>query len=299
MVRNSIYFLKQAVRGLQEHRILALMTVLSISLTFLFSGLFFLVYINLEQLGGTLRGQVRMMVYLQDAFKENGISSLGDQLKKEKGVEKVIFLSKEDALHEYINELKGDPKLLEGLGENPFPASFQVLIEKSFQNSDFMEKLSQQIRQWEGVDEVRFRDEWVNFLNQVLTFLKLGGIWLGGLLVLGILAIVSTTIRLTVYARREEIQILKFMGATDRFIMAPFFIEGLFIGMIGSGFSLFLLMVFFEFFGDSVEGGFQYGGYSSLVFLTQKVMVSMLGAGILLGCLGSLISVRGVLREEF
>jgi cell division transport system permease protein len=162
-----------------------------------------------------------------------------------------------------------------------------------------MEKLSQQIRQWEGVDEVRFRDEWVNFLNQVLTFLKLGGIWLGGLLVLGILAIVSTTIRLTVYARREEIQILKFMGATDRFIMAPFFIEGLFIGMIGSGFSLFLLMVFFEFFGDSVEGGFQYGGYSSLVFLTQKVMVSMLGAGILLGCLGSLISVRGVLREEF
>jgi cell division transport system permease protein len=299
MVRNSIYFLKQAVRGLQEHRILALMTVLSISLTFLFSGLFFLVYINLEQLGGTLRGQVRMMVYLQDAFKENGISSLGDQLKKEKGVEKVIFLSKEDALHEYINELKGDPKLLEGLGENPFPASFQVLIEKSFQNSVFMEKLSQQIRQWEGVDEVRFRDEWVNFLNQVLTFLKLGGIWLGGLLVLGILAIVSTTIRLTVYARREEIQILKFMGATDRFIMAPFFIEGLFIGMIGSGFSLFLLMVFFEFFGDSVEGGFQYGGYSSLVFLTQKVMVSMLGAGILLGCLGSLISVRGVLREEF
>jgi len=67
---------------------------------------------------------------------------------------------------------------------------------------------------------------------------------MGGLLVLGILAIVSTTIRLTVYARREEIQILKFMGATDRFIMAPFFIEGLLIGMIGSVFALFLLMVF-------------------------------------------------------
>ena len=299
MVRNSIYFIGQAIRGLQEHRILALMTVLSISLTFLFSGLFFLVYINLERFGGTLRGQVSMMVYLQEGFKEGEMAPLRDQLRKEKGVEGVIFLSKEQALEEYLNELRGDPKLLEGLGENPFPASFEVLIQKFFQNSNFMENLSQRIRQWEGVDEVRYLDEWVNFLNQVLTFLKLGGFWLGGLLVLGILAIVSTTIRLTVYARREEIQILKFMGATDRFIMAPFFIEGLLIGMIGSVFALFLLMVFFELFGNSVGEGFRISGHSGLVFLPQKVMVSMLGAGVLLGCLGSLISVRGVLREEF
>jgi len=299
VVRNSIYFFRQAIRGLQEHRILALMTVLSISLTFLFSGLFFLVYINLERVGGTLKGQVSMMVYLQEGFKEDEMASLRDQLNQEKEVEDVVFLSKEQALDEYLNELRGDPKLLEGLGENPFPASFQVLIQKNFQNSHFMENLSQRVKQWEGVDEVRYLDEWVNFLNQVLTFLKLGGFWLGGLLVLGILAIVSTTIRLTVYARREEIQILKFMGATDRFIMAPFFIEGLLIGMIGSVFALFLLMVFFDLFGDSVGGGFRISGHSGLVFLPQMVMGSMLGAGVLLGCLGSLISVRGVLREEF
>jgi len=89
------------------------------------------------------------------------------------------------------------------------------------------------------------------------------------------------------------------MGATDRFIMAPFFIEGLLIGMIGSVFAIFLLLVFFDLFGDSVGGGFRISGHSGLVFLPQMVMVSMLGAGVLLGCLGSLISVRGVLREEF
>ncbi len=299
MVRNLLYFFRQAFRGLQEHRVLALLTVLSISLTFLFSGLFFLVYINLEHFGGTLRGKVSMMVYLQDDVLESEANALRDKIETEEGVEKVVYFSKTQALDEYLNQLGGDPKLLEGLGENPFPASFQILIQKPFQKNTVMEKLSGRIRQMQGVEEVRYRDDWVNLLNRVLAFLRVGGIWLGGFLILGILAIVSTTIRLTVYSRREEIQILKFMGATDRFIIAPFFIEGLLIGMIGSLFALFLLMILFEIIGDSTGGGFQISRQSGLIFFSQGVMGLILGAGVLLGCLGSLISVKGVLREDF
>ena len=151
---------------------------------------------------------------------------------------------------------------------------------------------------WNGVEEIRYQGEWLDLLNRLLNFLRLGGIWLGGLLILGVLAIVSTIVQLTVYGRREEIQILRFMGATDRFIMAPFFIEGLLIGLMGSVFSLSLLIVFFELFQESVTGDQGIGGSLRLIFLSQKVMLSMLLGGVVLGCLGSLLSVRGVLRQE-
>jgi cell division transport system permease protein len=269
VVRNAVYFLLQAIRGLREHRILALMAVLSMGLTFLLSGLFILIYLNLENFGGELQGQVDMKVYLREGLEPIQVESLGKRLEQERGVERVFYHSKEKALEEYLNDLQGDPKLLEGLGGNPFPSSYQLLIHPAFQTSSHMKGLGERLSRWDGVEEVRYQGEWLDLLNRLLNFLRLGGIWLGGLLVLGVLTIVSTTVRLTVYGRREEIQILRSLGARDGFIMAPFFIEGLFIGLVGSVFSLFLLMVFFELFQESLSGENGIGGGLRLIFLSQ------------------------------
>ena len=299
MLKNAFYFFRQAFWGLQEHRVLALLTVLSISLTFLFSGFFYLVYINLEKVGGKVRGKVSMMVYIHDDLSSKEVNLLMEKLQKEVGVGRVTYFSKEQALQEYLNDLNGDPKLIEGLGENPFPASFRLMIQKTFQTTAHMNKMKDRIELWSGIEEIQYQNEWISLLNRVINFLKFGGIWLGGLLILGILAIVSTTIRLTVYERREEIQILKFMGATNRFILAPFFVEGLLMGVVGSIFALFLLTVLFDLFGYWVGGGLPVSMQWGLVFIPKETMVVMLALGVLLGCLGSLISVKGVLRENF
>lgn len=299
MLRNAFYFLRQAFWGLQEHRVLALLTVLSISLTFLFSGFFYLIYINLELVGGKVRGKVSMMVYLQDDLSSEETDDLKKRLQKEVGVDRITYLSKEEALQEYLYDLNGDPKLLEALGGNPFPASFRLMIQKAFQNTPYMNKMKDRISRWIGIEEIQFQNEWIGLLNRVMKFLKFGGIWLGGLLILGILAIVSTTIRLTVYERREEIQILKFMGATNRFILAPFFLEGLIMGVVGSLFALFLLSILFDLFGYWVGGGLPLSMQWGVIFIPKETMVIILVLGVLLGCLGSLISVKGVLREKF
>ena len=299
MLKNAFYFFRQAFWGLQEHRVLALLTVLSISLTFLFSGFFYLVYINLEKVGGKVRGKVSMMVYIHDDLSSKEVNLLMEKLQKEVGVGRVTYFSKEQALQEYLIDLNGDPKLIEGLGENPFPASFRLMIQKTFQTTAHMNKMKDRIELWSGIEEIQYQNEWISLLNRVINFLKFGGIWLGGLLILGILAIVSTTIRLTVYERREEIQILKFMGATNRFILAPFFVEGLLMGVVGSIFALFLLTVLFDLFGYWVGGGLPVSMQWGLVFIPKETMLVMLALGVLLGCLGSLISVKGVLRENF
>jgi len=299
MLKNTFYFFRQAFWGLQEHRVLALLTVLSISLTFLFSGFFYLVFINLEKVGGKVRGKVSMMVYIHDDLSSKEVNLLMEKFQKEVGVGKVTYFSKEQALQEYLNDLNGDPKLIEGLGENPFPASFRLMIQKTFQTTAYMNKMKDRIELWSGIEEIQYQNEWISLLNRVINFLKFGGIWLGGLLILGILAIVSTTIRLTVYERREEIQILKFMGATNRFILAPFFVEGLLMGVVGSLFALFLLTVLFDLFGNWVGEGLPVSMQWGLVFIPKETMVAMLALGVLLGCLGSLISVKGVLRENF
>jgi len=132
-----------------------------------------------------------MMVYIHDDLISKEVNLLMEKLQKEVGVGRVTYFSKEQALQEYLNDLNGDPKLIEGLGENPFPASFRLMIQKTFQTTAHMNKMKDRIELWSGIEEIQYQNEWISLLNRVINFLKFGGIWLGGLLILGILAIVS------------------------------------------------------------------------------------------------------------
>ena len=190
-----------------------------------------------------------------------------------------------------------ESSLLEGLGENPLPASFVLRIAPAFHATDSLGVLVDQVKEVPGVEHVRYSREWVETLSILVRYIELGAVMVGGMLALATVTIFVNTIRLSLYARKEEIEILRLIGATGTFIATPYLLEGAILGGLGGGLSIMLLKSGFEFFRLEVDasGWFQ-GLQSALQFFPFHISLFLVIGGMVLGSMSSLLSVYTILR---
>src|SRR5207244_8117951 len=134
-----------------------------------------------------------------------------------------------------------EERLLNGLGENPFPASLVIKVGSRFRTSEAVAQLVRKLQGLPEVEEVLYNKDWIETLAAALRYLKLLGIGIGVVLAFSMVTILANTIRLTLHARREEIEILRLIGATPGFIKAPFLLEGAILGGVGAACSLLFL----------------------------------------------------------
>lgn len=285
-------YIEETIDNLKTNRLTAFLAILTLSLTLVILEIFILLYYNLESITDSIRSDVKLVAFLSDDLSQKEIDMIKDVLAREEGTAGIRYVSKEQALEEFKMDLK-DGSILKDIGENPLPASFELKIAPNVQSDNEVRLFIERIKGIKGIEEISFSMDWINNLNAFLDFLKLVGLFLGSLLGAGVITIISNTIKLTIYSRSEEIEIMRLMGATNGFIKIPFLLEGAFMGTLGAGISLSLLAGIYTLFRLNTDytGGFLWKGVD-LVFLPPGTIIYLLLLGTMLGCLGSGISLK-------
>ncbi|MCD8174346.1 MAG: permease-like cell division protein FtsX [Phascolarctobacterium sp.] len=287
------YFIRETYKSVRRNGFMSFASISTVAVSLLVLGIFLLISMNINNLAQYLESQVQVSVYMMDDADEEDLKKAQKELQKFPGVEKVTAISKEQALKRFKERLGTQEKLLDALGtENPFPNSFDVRVD----SPETVKKIEDKINSIEKVEAARFGQEVVEHLVQLTKMLRIGGVFLVIFLSMSTLFIIANTIRLTVFARRKEVIIMKYVGATDWFIRWPFLLEGMSLGFLGAVIAVILL--------NSTYSALLSRIYATLAFLpllsAQPLMayitLFLLVAGTGIGALGSYISLRKFLR---
>ena len=291
------YILQDAVTNIRRSGWSGLASIGTIAFSFVIVGIFLIITGNLGALVSEWKEQFQVTVFLEDGITAEQLNLLKKRIQSERAVKAMTYTSKEEALQSFKRELKGKESLLEGLGENPIPASLQLRIHEAYQTPEALRQFTASLGRLEGVEDVQYGQELVDRLSAAVRILLLLGLSVGLALGMASLLIVSNTIRLAVYARAEEIEIMRLVGATKLHIRAPFLLEGLIQGGLGAGLALLLLFGAYRatLWQLQLMPGQIFGmGVGS--FLDPRWAGVMLAAGAGVGAFGSFISVGRFLR---
>jgi cell division transport system permease protein len=203
----------------------------------------------------------------------------------------VTLVSKEQALNEFRRQFPAEDYLLDGLGDNPLPASLVIGLAPAYRSSAYVKQWAEHLKNFPGVAHVQYSREWLDNVSTLLSYLELAAAAVGIVLSVASVTIIANTIRLTLYARRDEIEIMRLIGATGAFIKVPYVIEGALLGMLGAVLSIGLLKGMLALVQLHLgTPGPVLGVQASLGFLPFAVSAGIVGGGLALGCIGSLVS---------
>lgn len=293
MCSSLCYFFRETVTSLVRNRFMAVASILTVTLSMFILGAFLSAVLNINHMATYLESQVEMTVYLKDGIKTDDVMAVGKQLKQLNGLKGISFTNKDQALANFRESMGDQAALLDSMNGNPLPASYKI----SFQSPDQLQDAVNLVKKYPQVDDVQYGQEIVEQLYRVAQFIRISGIILILFLAAAELFIISNTIRLTVFARRREIQIMKYVGATNGFVRWPFLFEGMVIGFIGSGISSILLWLCYRMIQEEIHNA----GLVFIPLLTMypfivHVAIFLLAAGIIIGALGSAISLRKYMK---
>lgn len=268
----------------------------SVAAALVILGIVFMLVLNINSLAETAKGQFdSIQVYIKDEVQGAAIEEMNAFIKNLEGIEEVSFLPKEDALKNMKKQWGDQGYLLEGLETNPLPNSFVIQL-KDIENADGVVK---QIKKLQGVEEVKYYKDIVDNLLRITHFIRLAGTILIAVLIGISMFIIANTIKLAVAARYREINIMKYVGATNWFIRWPFFIEGIILGCVGALIALGIVGYGYKTVFDVVTQKLYVMLSACMIpatILTHNLAVIfiVLGAGI--GALGSIFSMRRFLK---
>jgi cell division transport system permease protein len=240
-----------------------------------------------------LESQVQVTVYIKDGTGKEKIAELGDEIKKLPGVAKVDFVGKDEALRHFAERLGERKELLDSLGSNnPLPDAYEVHMDSPEQVKSAVTRISR----LDNVEETMFGQEVIEQLFSLTRILRVGGVVLIIFLALATLFIISNTIRITVFSRRKEVNIMKYVGATDWFIRWPFLLEGMLLGLAGSLLAVILLVWSYGMIIDQIHASLPFLPLVPRTPLLYYASVFLVIAGMGIGALGSSISLRKFLQ---
>ncbi|CAH2031017.1 permease-like cell division protein FtsX [Trichlorobacter ammonificans] len=287
------YFVKRAVANMRQNTFVNAVTVGTITLALLIVALFLLVFVNLESAAESWSEKVQITVYFDRELAPQEQGDLKNKIMGLGGTARVAWVGKDEALKRFKGRLRGQETLLEGIRADILPASFEITLKKNSRSSEAVEAYVTRLRAIPGMGEIQYGEEWVRRFNTFLTFMRVVGALLGAFLVLAVVFIVSNTIRLTIYARRDELEVMSLVGATRMFIKMPFLLEGLLQGIAGGLMSLLLLFVTYELFLHNSGNFLTFNPVTAgLAFLPPEYCVALLLSGGMLGIVGSLTALR-------
>lgn len=292
-LRTSEYFIQEVFRSLRRNRWMAFASIGTVAVSLFILGVFLTLVMNMNRLASSLESQVQISVYLKDNIKKADRENIEDDIHRMQGIATVEYVSKDEA-KERLAERLGDQKyLLDALGnKNPLPEAFEVTVTQP----DFVETAAKSIEKMKGVEAAKYGQDVVQHLFDITRLIRIFGFVTMVLLAGATLFIISNTIRLTVFARRKEVAIMKYVGATDWFIRWPFLLEGIVIGFIGGVFATIALRSFYAAMASKI--------YSTLAFLPllpqypfmNYVTIAILLSGMAIGAIGSTISLKRFLK---
>ncbi|OHB24605.1 MAG: cell division protein [Desulfuromonadaceae bacterium GWB2_53_15] len=287
------YFVRRALINLRQNIFVNVVTIGTITLALLIVALFLLVFVNLENAVGNWSERVQVTVYFDRELAPQEQAALRAKIISIPGANRVNYVSRDEALRRFKGRLRGQETLLEGVRPEVLPTSFEIALKRSSRDTQEVEAFVSVLKRIPGISEVQYGEEWVKRFNTFLNFMRLLGALLGSFLLIAVVFIVSNTIKLTIYARRDELEVMALVGATRFFIKAPFLIEGIIQGCVGSLIAIGLLLGLYEVFLQNAGSFLTFNpATSGLSFLPLEYVGGIVITGVALGFIGSLTSLK-------
>jgi len=292
--RVLFYTFTGAIKSMAASPITAILSSITIIASLIVLAFFVLLLENLRTALADVQADLLVSIYLEDNVSNQRIDQLLVLIAENPNVADAEYVSSEKALKQFRNALGDQALILDGLDEhNPLPASIEVQLARSHDFETVFRSFADSFQSEAGVEHIQYSSA---LLSRLGVFMKWFGLLAAGLIVLVIALIsfvISNTVRLAVYSHRAEIEIMRLVGATNRFIRAPFMIEGAVQGISGAVLAIFLLYVLFALLMGTFEGLSLFDtGLFNINFLSYTGMALVILSGLTAGLIGSFFSLR-------
>lgn len=287
-VRTFRYFFKESFTSLIRNRWMSIASIGAVAAALIILGSFLLLSVNFNHILSDVESQVEITAYLDESVGKSDMSKLNRQIKSTSGVKELEFISKHEAIEEFKEQVGSD--LLEGIG-NPLPNFYRIKVNDPHDVAEVAKK----VEKLSGIEEVKYGKGIVEKLFKLIYWARIVGIAIMGIFAAVSIFIISNTIRLTVFARRREINIMKYIGATDWFVRWPFLIEGVILGLIGSSIAIAILAGAYDYLYKMIDINVP---MISLLSIKEfyNFGLSFVLIGMVIGAFGSSFSIKRFLR---
>ena len=293
------YCFEEAFAELWRNRLVNLVSIGTIAVSLVILGIFASLSTNLSSLLEGWSNRVQVTAYLTDDARPTDREELESLLASLDEVESFEFVSKEQAVERfrsYFPELEGLPGMLES---NPLPASIEIQIADGHRAPEDVHQFADALKDGAGVESVDYDLLWIERLTAIIDLVRVVGFFIGGAMVVAAIFTIFNVVKLTVYGRQDEIGIMRLVGATHTYIRGPFLVEGMLQGGLGGALALGLLYLTHQFLLREVLSSSRLVlGAVWLTFLSPQAWAMIVLGGMMVGLLGSTLSIRRFLRSS-
>ena len=291
------HIFKSTFLNIESNKQLFLLSIVTNFVAFSVLGLFFLLFVNLDMVFSSWDKHVQLIVYLDDKISNNDKIKIENLFESNIKIESIIFISRDQAWKKFQGEFSSRSKFITSLKFNPLPDSYTLRFKNDLNRLQNIREFSEKIKNQKGIESVEYGEKWIYRFEQFINFLRVFIISFGVVLFSGLIFIISNTIKLSIYTRKDEIDLMSLLGATHRFIKAPLLFEGILQATGGAllalaAVKLVHLYIVFQSQG-SLESTFR--GFD-FQYLTNPLICSILIAGMVIGVFGSLLPVNHFLK---
>jgi cell division transport system permease protein len=291
-----IFFVKKAFKDMSDNSFIHIVTIFTISLSILIASAMGLLFTNVDDVVDSWKNGIRIMAYIKPGTPAEKIDLARKEIQAMNGVSEVRYISKDEALIELKNQMKRQLSLVENLDRNPLPDSFDVFMNPETQTWERVETLASFIMNIGCIDDVEYGQAWIGKFTNVFNLFRFIALTMGVLFFMVTVFIVSNTIRLALYSRREEIEIMRLVGATDVFIKIPSYLAGMIQGGVGGLIGVMVLYISYLLISSNIEQNFS-SYVVNIRFLSPKTILWILLYSVFVGWLGCFLSLRQFLKK--
>jgi cell division transport system permease protein len=282
--------LREGFSGFKRAKLSMFAAIFTICVSLLLLSFFAILFLNANSVVNSLREKVEMEAFLNDQLSNDKITEVKGMVEMLDGVREVHYVSKEEAAKIFQQDFGED--IYKILNFNPLPASLKIFLKEGYKTAKHAESIVQQIKSLKGVDDVIYRKQLLEMLDERAMLFLWITFGIGIFITLSSVILVANTIRLAIYAKRKIIQTMKLIGATRGFIRLPFLLEGFLQGLLGGLIAASIVFILFNYLEQWLTVSL-----SQFVYVQPYYYSIIVGVGCVLGLFGSMISVRRFISE--
>ena len=290
-----IFFIKRALRDILDNKFLHMVTIITTALSILMVSLFGLFFINIDRVMSSWKDGVRIFAYMEKTLEDKDIVDLEQKITNIYGVKAIEYISKDEALNNLKSRMASQASLFDNLNTNPLPNTFEIRMIPATQSWEKIESLAKAVRKLPLIDDVEYGQKWLDRFMKIFNLISLSGIIMSGIFFTVTVFIIANTIRLALYSRKDEIEIMRLVGASDNFIKIPFYIEGIIQGGAGGFIGLLLLYIPYLAITANLKQHFSTSMVNIHFFPVWAFLLILIGS-MLVGFLGCHLSLKQYLK---
>ena len=295
---------KEGAKNIITHRLMAFASIVTVMIALIIFGAFYITINLTYKFVENMKDSVEIMAFVNDDVSEDDIDSINDSISKISGVESVTYISPEEGLENYKTSLNNDndeemKRIVDVVSdnkENPIPGSFSIKVK----GAEFIKKVSNEVSKYEQIYKIDNGNLITKFLTKASSIVKVVGIGTMSFLLVAAVFLIANSIKISVFVRKQEISIIKYIGATNSYVRLPFIIEGVIMGIIGAVLSVIVISIGYLLLEDNIINYIGSANYNSIIPSISNLILKLMSIEVVIasviGVIGSCISIRKYLN---